>query len=367
VTVASVGCLSGPAGVTLAHIFQGAQLWVKYINTKGGLRGHAVNLIAYDDGCDPARHRAQVQEAVEQRKAIAFLANMEPFTGEPSIEYVNQKRIPVIGFSLGEAWDYSSPMYFPQASAGDAAIYTSIAAAASQLVPEGKTKLAVVLCTEAQLCRDADRTFSDAAGPLGFELVYRATTSLAQPDFTAECLNARNAGAQVVLILLDANSVSRFAGSCARQGYRPNFATLSSLAVARHADDPNLAGMTASTMAFPWFQSGTSATDEFQQAYRTLGSGITPGVGPATGWTAGKLLERAAINLPEPPTNEAILKGLWSIKDDNLGGLTHPLTFVEGQPAKPISCWFDLRIKNKVWSNPDGFGLHCKPAPKTSW
>jgi branched-chain amino acid transport system substrate-binding protein len=347
-------------------IFQGAQIWVKWVNTRGGVNGHQVNLLVYDDGCDPQRHRAQVQEAVEQRKVQAFLGNVEPFTGQPSVEYVTQKKIPVVGISLGETWDYTSPMYFPQASAGHAVIYTGLAAAAQQLLPEGKKKLASLVCAEAQLCRDGDAVFGTAAKEYGFEHVYRAQASLAQPDFTAECLNAKNAGADVMIILLDSNSITRITNSCARQGFKPNYATVSSLITEDQGQNPNLAGMSGSSPTFPWFQTGTPMADEFQQAMKTVGANVPPGLGPATGWTSGKLFELATRNLAEPPTNVGILQGLWNIKDNDLGGITQPLTFTEGQPAKPISCWWNIRLKDKKWISPDGFKRQCAPAPKTT-
>jgi branched-chain amino acid transport system substrate-binding protein len=248
-------------------------------------------------------------------------------------------------------------------SSGLAAIYTTYTSAAAQLIPEGKTKLATIVCVEAQLCRDMERLGAESAAALGFDYVYRAQTSLAQPDFTAECLNARNAGAQIIIILLDANSIGRISSSCARQGYKPIYATVSSILTEQQQDDPNLAGMIASSTGFVWFQTGTPATDEFQTAVRLMGSNVPKGIGPTVGWTAGKLLERAGAALPEPPTSAALLNGLWSIKDDTLGGLTQPLTFTEGQPAKPISCWFDLRVVDHKWTNPDHFTQHCRPAP----
>ena len=58
-------------------------------------------------------------------------------------------------------------------------------------------------------------------------------------------------------------------------------------------------------------------------------------------------------------TGFAILAGLWSLRGDTLGGLTGPLTFVEGQPAKSPACWFHLTIQDSVWTTPDGFQLHC--------
>src|SRR5262249_47051034 len=88
VLLANVGTYSGPVGVSGTKILQGAQVWVQYINKQGGLNGHLVQFQVYDDGGDPARHRAQVQEAVERRHVLAFLMNVEVISGYASVEYL---------------------------------------------------------------------------------------------------------------------------------------------------------------------------------------------------------------------------------------------------------------------------------------
>jgi hypothetical protein len=97
---------------------------------------------------------------------------------------------------------------------------------------------------------------------------------------------------------------------------------------------------------------------------KAFGGGAVSGVGTATGWTAGKLLERAGQHLSEPPTTASILQGLWSIKGDDLGGLTYPITFNTNQPAPPQTCWFNLAVHNKKWVSPDSFQRICQEAPK---
>lgn len=357
---ANVGTHSGVGGATLFPVVQGVQVWVQRINAAGGLNGHEVKLLLFDDGGDPARHRAQVQEAIERHKAIAFLGNTEVLSGRGSVEYLTQKRVPVVGMDTGEPWAYESPMYFPQSSAGDALTYTFVASTAQLMVPAGKTKLGTLVCHEAQICTDADRIFADAAPKLGFEHAYRGKASLAQPDFTAECLAARNAGVEVFFIMLVTNTTQRAAASCARQGYRPNFATASAIVADRLKDDPNFEGLVAPSQVFPWYQTGTPATDEYQQAMRTYGKDVVPGAAAPVGWVAGKLMERAAANLPEPPTSAAILEGLWSLKADTLGGITAPLTFVRDRPPTPISCWFNMAIRKGAWVSPDRFRMHCR-------
>jgi branched-chain amino acid transport system substrate-binding protein len=357
--VASIGIISGPAGSATLPLVQGAQLWSKYVNQKGGLNGHQVQIIVYDDGGDPGRHRAQVQEAIESHHVVAFVANAEFLAGKSSVEYVTSKRVPVIGNEGGSNHFYDSPMYFTQASTGDYNFRAIIAGIASQTVPVGKTKLGSINCAEAQSCANAEKIFSDHAKELGFDYVYRGRASLAQPDYTAECLSARNAGVEVFLLMMDTNTDGRVANSCARQGYRPIFATGGVPVVDRWKRDPNLNNMISVSNVFPWFQTGTPATDEFQQALKTFGSGLENGVGLTEGWVAGKLLERAGATLPEPPSSTAILAGLWSLRDDTLGGITQPLTFVESQPSEPRACWFNIKIENGTWTNPDGNKLRC--------
>lgn len=357
--IASVSTTSGPIGSVVLPGIQAVQTWVRYVNARGGVNGHPVKLLVYDDGADPARHQAHKRQAIEKDKVIAFVHNAEGAAGQQSVPYINEKRVPVIGGDAGEEYYYQSPMYFPQASFARTLYATGVYSTAAQAKALGKRKLAVLACVEVKPCTESDEVFAELAPGEGLDQVYRGKGSLTQPDFTAECLAVRNAGAEIFVVILDPNSITRVAASCARQGYRPIYASLVSLILDRFKDDPNLDGMLAASNVFPYFQTGTPATDEFQAAIRQYGQGIIPGVSLAGGWVSAKLFERAAAALPEPPTSDSVLRGLWAIQNDNLGGLTSPLTFRENQPALRVACWYDMAIQNKAWSSP-GMKLHCR-------
>ena len=356
--VASVGTHTGPVGANMKSIVQGSLLWVQHINQQGGLNGHVVRMLLFDDGGDPARHRAQVQEAIERYRVIAFLSNVEPLSGEGSLKYITNKRVPVLGMSGAEDWAYSSPMYFPSFATGPALYLTFAASVAQQMVPKGKTKVGTLVCVEAAGCATVEQVFSDSARRLGYLHIYRGRSSLAQPDFTAECLAARNAGVEVLWITLDTNSVRRVHTACSRQGYTPVLAIPGQAVIDSMKDDEGFAGTIAPSSVFPYFASGTPAADEFRTVMRAHGMDLS-GVGAALGWVSGKMLEKAGANLPEPPTSDAILAGLWSLKDDTLGGLTEPLTFVKDQPAPQRACWFNLVIENRSWISPDQGRVNC--------
>jgi len=356
--VASVGTYSGPVGSLVVPMLQGAQVWVSSINARGGLNGHPVKVVVYDDGFDPARHRSQVQDAVERRGALAFFQNGETATGESSVAYITEKRIPVIGLTGGESWDYTSPMYFPQASSGTFQFEAYPPSVARQVVPRGLTKIGTLVCVEAKACTDMEDVWARSAKSVGMEHVYKAKSSLTQPDYTAECLAARRAGVQVLFVLFDSNTVNRVGASCARQNYRPTIAITGQSLSGAMENDPNLDGMVSSMAVSPWFTTGTPSTDEYRAAMAAYGKGVPPYTA-TWGWVSGKLLEKAAANLPEPPTTKALLDGLWSIQNDTLGGLTMPLTFVRDQKPQGLACGFDITLKDGKWSSPDNSKLHC--------
>lgn len=360
IVVGTVGTLSGPLGANTVPMLQATQLWGKWVNSKGGINGHMVRIIPADDGGDPARHRALLQELVEQKRVLAFIANPEPLTGASGVEYLNAKRIPVIGMTGGESWARTSPMYFPQGATGQDHTDVLFASFAQQSLAQGKTRFGLVTCSEAQACRDFNDQAERQLTPRGIKVVYKAGISLAQPDFTAECLAAQNAKAEVFFVGGDGNTLRRVAASCKRQGYQPIFATGQAAITDDLKSDPNLEGAIAYSPTFHYVQSGTPATDDFKSALKQFGGTIRLGGLTTASWAAGRMLEKAAANLPEPPTTEAILRGLWSFKGEDFGGLTGPLTFTENQPPPRLVCWFNVHIRKGAWGSPDEFKRTCE-------
>jgi hypothetical protein len=74
---------------------------------------------------------------------------------------------------------------------------------------------------------------------------------------------------------------------------------------------------------------------------------------------AAKLFELATQKLPEPPSTEGILEGLWSIKGNDLGGLTAPLTFRRDEKAEYLSCYWVVQFKDARIVSPNGGERGC--------
>lgn len=359
VRIGFVGTLSGPAGANIGPIRDGVQVWVNHVNAHGGVNGHRVELVVADDRGDSARHRSLLQQLVEERGVLAFVGNADVLLGPVSVDYLARAGIPRIGGDTGGDWMYANDLTFPQATSGLGLVQAGFASVAQRAVADGKTRIAVISCQEAQVCRDGTRIYPALASTYGVQIVYQATTSIAQPDFTAECLNAQRAGAEVVIVLLDANSIDRVAASCGRQRYQPTFAWNASLTVDAQKDNPALDGALIAMNVAPWTDPSTPALKEFRDAMATYLPSRVPNAGHITGWTAGVLFGRGAARLPEPPTSAAIADGLRQLHDDDLGGLTYPLTFTAGQPAPRVVCWFGVRITGGRFVADDGGRRHC--------
>jgi ABC-type branched-subunit amino acid transport system substrate-binding protein len=362
IVIGSVGTLSGPAGALLKEAVQGVQVWVQWINGRRGLDGHRVEYHVADDGADPARHRALVQELVEKRGVIAFVYNPEVFIGPSAAEYPTRNRIPVVNTEGGHNYVYDSPMYFPVVPAGDELAFGMVAAFSEVAFPQNKRKLAVIACGDLPNCEAFRRVWTgDRTKRLGFQPVYEAKPSLVQPDFTSECLGARQAGAEVIAIAMDNNSVARIAASCHRQSYRPIIGLSDNVALPNIRKDPELDGAVVGTHTFAWPATDSPGSKEFHDVFAQVLPGGELSGALAVGWTTAKAFEAAlrAVPIPAQPTSATVLEGLWALNGTDLGGLTHPLRFERDQPAHRKSCWGVVVVKEQQWTAPNGGGVKC--------
>jgi ABC-type branched-subunit amino acid transport system substrate-binding protein len=359
IIIGSVGQTSGLVGSIIGNGARAVSAWAASMNDKGGLNCHPVKYIVADDGGDPSRHQAEVQRLVEQEHVVAFVHTVALLTGRSSVSYLTQKRIPVIGNEGGSSWFYTSPMYFPQAASGAGLIETGFAAVADVALAQGKTKLGSLACIEVSTCSEIQKYAPTWAQQFGMTLAYNGTASLVQPDYTAVCQSAKSAGAQVLIIGLDGNSISRVARSCAGVGFTPIYATISSIASPSMVADARLDGAVVDSTVLPWLFTTNPGVAEFHSAMKRYAPSVAADIQSEPGWVSAKLFELAARGVSDPPTSQSILEGLWSIKNDDLGGLTGPLTFTRDENAPKTICYWTLQVKGGAFTTPRGADAKC--------
>ena len=358
ITIGTVGEQSGVLGQLLANGPKTVAAWVAAVNAGGGLACHPVRYVILDDGGDPSRNQALVRRLVEEERALALVHANAPLAGGASVKYLTDKRIPVIGSETASPWFYSSPMFFPQASSADLFIETGIAVAASFGKSAGK-KLATISCVEVYACSRLYELAPQLAAKHGLDIVYRGQASLAAPDFTAQCQSAQSAGAKLLIVGMDSNSVERVARSCNTVNYRPQYILYTSAASAGVASNPLLDGVGVGMNVLPWVTASHPGIAEFRRVLKQHAPGLPLDPTPTTAWVSAKLFERAARKLPEAPTPQSILDGLWSIANEDLGGLTMPLAFSRDANAPPVLCYWTIQVNAGQYSAADSGQRTC--------
>ena len=349
---------SGPAGASIGPGIASNQFVVKWINDNGGLNGHPIKLFVGDSNSDPNRHFALVKQMVEENKVIAFMGMMAPLTINSTDKYLKDKGIPVVGGDGAHGLWFGSPvLFFPGPS------YTTQAVATAKLAVAFKTpKIAMFYCAEAQPCqlgRDALHSKLVKEKAPEAEIVYEAKVSLAQPDFSAECLQAKSKGADSLIVFVDAAAASRTTRACKQQGFTPQL--LTSPLTGADAKDPNNEGMANPVAVFPWFIEETPAQKLFHDAVRRYNPNLTLNPTTTVVWVAGQMLKYASRNLPaENPTAADVMKGMWTIKNNSFDGLVpDPVTYTEGQPSPDHPCYFVVQIKKGGYTTPFGTKPQC--------
>jgi branched-chain amino acid transport system substrate-binding protein len=333
------------------------------VNDQGGLNGHPVSpLIVADDGGDSARNRQLAQQLIVQDHVLALVFD-GALDGSGTVSYVTQSGVPFIGGIGAGQYFYQSPVYFPQMPQGFAASEVRLGELA-QTRAQGKTKLATIVCIESpSVCNAAASVTKKGAPRFGARVVYATTASITAPDYSAECLNARNAGAEVISIVLDAASEIRIQQSCARQGYHPVFATESTVVNADTAANDGFEGMIIAANTMP-LAGNPAALSEFRAAMARYAPRVAPLDGQVEAWATGKVLQIGAAHLPDGDITvlrKALLSGLDAIPHDFDLGFTAPLEYNPGKPATPVLCWFLETIHNHQFVPANGGQRTCAP------
>jgi branched-chain amino acid transport system substrate-binding protein len=345
VVIGAVGQLSGPLGIGFIGGTRAIQAWIAMVNAQGGPGCHLIKYITADDGGDPSRHLSLVRQLVEQDHVIAMLYQTALLTGQASRDYVVSKKIPVIGQEGGELQFFDAPTFFSHASAGRPLIDLTMYAGARAAKADGVSKMGILTCTEVTYCGVADADWDAIAKKQGLDLVYRGKASLLNVDFTSQCLSAKNAGTEALVVAFESTAIHRIARSCASVGFKPIIVLTSVQSNADFAEDPALDRAVVAQPILPWFLTDRPAIRQYQSVLNKWAPGLPFDSASLNGWGAAQLFSRAASAFAaDVVTSEGITKALSTVKNDDLAGLTYPLSFSPDKPQEPKICGWVVRM-----------------------
>lgn len=355
VNIGNVSTLSGVLGELFSPVVPALQTFVKSQNACGGLNGHPIKLFLGDDQGDPSTAVSVAKGQIANDKIIAFLGNIQVLTIDAMVNVVNDSGIPMIGGDITNNTWFTNKLIFPQGAPPQAISYGYLNAAKEHFKVK---KIGDIYCLEVpQACQQIDKAFVELAPKFGLDVVYNQQVSITSASYQSQCLNAANAGVQMMAMTFDAASQKRLARNCADVNFRPKWAAYP-LGVGNEGQflGEKLLGSTYVPLnTFAWMANSTPAEKYWQKSIKRFNPGFTTGDAAGLGWTAGALLVAASAKLGEKPTTQQVLDGLYSIKGNTLGGLTAPLTFTKGEAKHKVPyCLFAAisNSDNSGWSTP---------------
>ena len=319
-----------------------------------------MKLIVKDNRLDQAQAVSMVKELVEEDGVVAFVSNQDGSLNAGYADYLKEKGIPVLGgnvFTL-EPW-ISNPMFFPQGMTSIpqiTSIVDSVAAA-------GYDTIGSLACAEASQCSAANDFIKSLSKTAGLEYTYGGLISSTAPDYTADCLAAKDADADaIVLLIATADQGNKVADDCARQDYTPAWVIPGAAIGPGYLNDSfNNAINNAPVM--PWFVKA-KATKDFHAAIKKytdldLNEVDLPLTAPDA-WVSGLMLQKAVelSGATGLPTTADILAGLAKFQDESLGGMAGNLTFTNPEDKNQY-CYWTVVIKKSKFTMPGGTTPVC--------
>ena len=356
------GC-TGPLAAAVVDVPAIYKAWVASVNATGGINGHKIDLLYQNDDSNPTTSTTIVHTFVETDHVVAIVdaSNNDAVWAT----YVQQAGVPVVGMDTSAEPYFLNSDFYPEGQTEDS-LFAGIIDAVKQA---GATKFALIYCAEAVQCQEGIAPLQAAAKGAGLSVVATEEVSASAPNYTAQCLAAKQAGA-TVLFTADAQTVDeKVIQDCYTQGYKPKVVIDGEILLPSLTTTPAINQATYFTVPnLPYFAKNAAIT-AMNTALKKYAPGVLKDVNygelPMETWVAGKMFQAAAtaghLGASGAATSAQLIKGLDSLHGNTLGGLAPPLTFKAGKPH-PVDCWYYALLKNGKYSTP--FGL--KPVCQTS-
>jgi branched-chain amino acid transport system substrate-binding protein len=360
ITVGVECSCSGPFGADLSQAWSVVQAWQKSVNAAGGLDGHQVVLVEKDNGSVAGAALTDAETLISAKvDAIIDLDILDEVWEKP----VSAAKIPVIGGNFSSPSYYQDPDWYPSGQTNDSITY-SVAATAKKA---GATSLADFYCAESVQCQESVPLIKAAGQSVGVPVVYSASIAATAPNYTAQCIAAKQAGVTAVFIGDSISVIARVASDCSQQGYNPVYVTEGTGFTNQALTATGLKDrLWSSYPIVPYFSSEPAVTDMNAAVDKYFpglrdNSADTWSEVAAQAWTAGLLfaqaVKSAGVTAPQAVSPAVITSGLDKVSNDTLGGFSPPLNFTAGK-THTVDCWYTGRVQNGKASQVGG--LTCE-------
>jgi branched-chain amino acid transport system substrate-binding protein len=336
IKIGVIANITGPSNATDNAAVATLTAWANEANRNGGIGGNNVELAVADNRLDTPTIVSSTQKLIDDPSVVAVVSYLVGSEAAVS-KQITDAGLPVIG-GIGynaEVWG-KIPGWFGLTTT----IQEVVTLSAMSAKDVGATVAVSATCAESAACAASEPLFKQAAEAEGIKYEGNVNVATSAPNFTAECLEFKDRGADLIRLSSRYEVAERLASDCVQQGYEGWFGA-SAATVSPVLYDNDWIRLAGAINAFPWFTDAEPIKAFREIMDKENVDAETYGQPSATaGWVAGKLFEKVLANHSGPLTRESVMEAYYSgVKNETLDGLLPmPFTFVKGQPAPLVNC-----------------------------
>src|SRR5208337_4107638 len=169
------------------------------VKDQGGVAGHKINFISYDDGYSPPKTVEQVRRLIEEDQVAFLFQNLGTPPNTVIQRYVNQKKVPHLFISTGaDKWgDYQ---HFPWTMGYQPSYRTEAQIYAKYILKEKPDAKIAILYENDDLGKDYVAGMKDVLGEKFDKMVVTASYETTDPTIDSQITSLQAAGADVLLV-----------------------------------------------------------------------------------------------------------------------------------------------------------------------
>lgn len=307
---------------------KGAEVFVKWLNDKGGTNGRKWRLVVQDDGFDLQKKVTAVQYLIQQEEVFAIWGDVGS-QAVAALPVINQSKVPYLfPYALAQQMvDPVQPFVFlamPMSDTQEQALSDHLA---GELTGDPKFGLLVLNSADGQ---DAIKGFK--AGGAGKWVVseqqYERTATSWEPQLVA----MKSAGVTHIVIHGSDVWTAKIMTEAKKLGMDVQFYGSSGSVTPQTfalAGDDVAEGAQAVSIFAPATATDVPGIKEFMEAFEKYEPGYKPGAFALSAWVGGLITAGALEDIEGTPTREALIEALNGLQDFDTGGITAKLSFSE--------------------------------------
>lgn len=216
IKIGLVASLSGPLASVGVPQRDAVTAVVNDINSRGGIGGHPLQLVVFDDGTNPTEAVRGTIQLIQMDKVVAIVGPTSGSSALALAPVAARSKVPVAANVASVPVISKANTFYPWVFRAQPDDTVTTASMLQRLAASGTKRIGIFYQEDAYGKFTADFV-SEAASKYGLEVVAKVTSSLAATDLTAQATKLRNAGAEAVIVQVSPPTLAASFARAARQ------------------------------------------------------------------------------------------------------------------------------------------------------